>query len=135
MKYYAKSIAACPQIETSYLSLVKLYEQNDEIEKAARVMQDLIKDHPDNFEAASWMASYCLSKDNPGQAAGYLRNAQRLRPRDPLIAALTWNQKLTMARGLVLNRQFAAARQEIDDAAGLKPADTDPVAGSVSCGH
>ena len=128
MKYYAKSIAACPQIETSYLSLVKLYEQNDEIEKAARVMQDLIKDHPDNFEAASWMASYCLSKDNPGQAAGYLRNAQRLRPRDPLIAALTWNQKLTMARGLVLNRQFAAARQEIDDAAGLKPADTDPCA-------
>ena len=91
-------------------------------------LKDLIKDHPDNSEASSWMAGYCLSRDNPTQAADYLRNAQRLRPRDLLIAAVTWNQKLTMARGLTLNRQFAAARQEINDAAGLKPADTDPCA-------
>lgn len=128
IRYYEQSILACPQIESSYLSLVKHYEQNEEMEKAAGVMKKLIKSQPDSFEAASWMASYHLSKNNAGEAAGYLRTAQRLRPRDPLIAALTWNQKLTMARGLVLNRQFEAAREEINGAAELDPADNDPCA-------
>ena len=128
IRYFERSIAVCPQLESSYLHLVKHYEQSEEIEKAAGVMKNLIKSQPDSFEAASWMASYQLSKDNPGEAAGYLRTAQRLRPRDPLIAALTWNQKLTMARGLVLKRQFEAARQEINDAAELNSADNDPCA-------
>ena len=126
IEYYSKSINACPQLEASYLSLVKLYEQDEQIERAAGVMKELTSNHPDSFEAASWMASYLLSKDEPGLAAVYVNTAQRLRPRDPLIAALTWNQKLTMARGLVLNRQFEAARQEINGAMGLKPVDNDP---------
>ena len=128
IKYYAKSIGACPQLEASSLSLVKLHEQQDQIERAADVMKELTKNHPDSFEAASWLASYHLSKDNPARAAVYVSTAQRLRPRDPLIAALIWNQKLTMARGLVISRQFEAARQEINDAAGLNPVDNDPCA-------
>ena len=126
IEYYTKSRGACPQLEASYLSLVKLYEQAEQMERAAGVMKELIRHHPDSFEAACWMASYLLSKDEPGQAAVYVNTAQRLRPRDPRIAALIWDQKLTMARGLVLNCQFEAARQEINDAMGLKPVDNDP---------
>jgi hypothetical protein len=128
IEFYREGIQACPQLEACYLCIVKLYEQFDQIDNAAKVMEELGSSNPNSFEAARWLASHYLSQDNPGKASLWVSAAQRLRPRDQGVAELLWNQKLTMARGLVLNRQFEAARQEINDATGLTPVGDDPCA-------
>lgn len=125
-RHYRESILSCPGLQASYLELAQLHEENDEVDKAAKTMEKLVRQDPECFEAVIWLAHYYLSQDNPGDSERHVKAAQRLRPRDPRCAVLAWNQKMTMIRRLAISRQFEAARQEIAQAAEMAPPSVEP---------
>lgn len=122
-KHYCQSIEACPRLEESYLELAKLYEENEEVDKAAKIMEKLTRQDPDCFEAMIWLAHLYLSQDEPAKSERHVEAVRRLRPRDPRCVLLAWNQKVTMIRCLAIKRQFEAARQEIREADETAPPD------------
>jgi tetratricopeptide (TPR) repeat protein len=125
-KHFRRSIEACPGLQASYLELAELHEELDEADKAARVMEKLVRQDPDCFEAVIWLAFYYLGQDEPGKSERHVETAKRLRPRDPRCITLAWNQKVTMVRCLAIKRQFEAARQEIKEAAEVAPPELEP---------
>ncbi|MGM0488801.1 MAG: tetratricopeptide repeat protein [Planctomycetota bacterium] len=125
-KYFRNSISAYPELKDSYYALVKLHEEDEEIDKAARVMEKLAAADPDCFDAADWLANYYLSQDNPRRSEPHVNAVKRLRPRDPACATLAWKQAVTAVRCATIKRQFEAARREVEQAAAVAPPDVEP---------
>lgn len=120
-KYFRQSIDAYAGLRDSYHALVKLHEEDEDLQSAAHVMEQLAAAEPDCFDAALWLAHYHLSQDDPGRSEPHVRTVKRLRPRDPVCETLAWNQGLTMVRCLTVKRQFEAARHELQQLVKLAP--------------
>ncbi len=125
-KHYRASIRSCPDLQDAYLDLVDLHEQDEELSKAASVMEKLARQDPDCFEARMWLANYHLSEDEPEKSEPHVQAVKRLRPRDPRCDALTWNQQLTMVRCLTIKRKFQAAREQLEAAVQAAPVGLEP---------
>ena len=121
IEYYQDSIAAWPQLETSALELADVFESTGDSDSAVAVMVRLAEQNPDQFEAASWLSRYFLAQGDPGKAEPFVSTVRRLRPRDPQIADLVWQQKLAMIRHLAVKRQYDAARQAAEAAIAFMP--------------
>ncbi len=127
IRYYRKSVEACPLLKESFQELVALHEELDQPKKAAAVMKELAKADPNCFEAAIWLASHYLSEDQPAESEKYIAVARRLRPRDRLCEVLSWNQKIASVRCFTIKRKFAEARDALEAAALNAPEDAGPL--------
>jgi len=123
--YYQQSIRHAPQLRSAYEELAKLHLESDEQTWAVKVYQALLKQFPDDYETHVWLANYHLEDDKPDKAERYSREAQRLKPRDPVTVALMWSQRMAMMRLCAKNRKFVMARQEWELLRQSAPPDTE----------
>ena len=72
------------------------------------------------------LAHYYLGQDEPGKSERHVEAAVRLHPRDERTVTLRWCQRVTMIRCLAQQRQFAAADQELEQAAAAVPDNVEP---------
>ena len=107
----------CPQLSEACWGLALLHEKMEAPEKGAAVLEKLVRQEPDDYNARMWMTTHYLAQDDPGKSEHHALAAERLKPRDPRTIAMHWNQRVTMVRCLAKNRQFEAARQELAAAA------------------
>ena len=123
---YRKSIANYERLESAYLELAQVHTKMDEHDKAAIVLEKLVSVIPDNYDAHVRLAHYYLGQDEPGKSERHVEAAVRLHPRDERTVTLRWCQRVTMIRCLAQQRQFAAAEQELEQAAAAVPDNVEP---------
>lgn len=103
-----------------------MHEEDEELERAAGVLEKLTAAKPDCADAAIWLTKYYLARDDFRRCEPHLNTVKRLLPRDPLCATLAWNQAVTAVRCFTIKREFKAAREQMDQAQSLAPADVQP---------
>lgn len=88
MVHYARIMLAGLPDSAEYLSaLARGYALQGMLDEAAATWQQLLKAHPDNYEALLWLGNYELSQDDRDSARQLLSRAQGLRP-TPYVANL-----------------------------------------------
>ena len=123
---YRKAIECSSQLTAAYHELAELHAEMDGPAKGAAVLQRLVREKPDEYDAHIWLAHYYLGRDEPGMSESHVQAAVRLKPRDGKTGVLRWNQRLTAIRCLVRKRKLEAARQETLEAEKHVSADTEP---------
>ena len=125
-KHLRSALREYPQLLRAHRDLVKLYQDDDQPEKAVEAARRLLEHFPDHFDTLLWLANYFIEADQPADAEPYANRASGLRPRDSAVQTLLWHQRMGMLRQVTRKRKFDLAQTQLEEAFAAPPASVKP---------